>query len=131
MQATRCPCSGATLNKLVQPATLTTLVRGPLYGYRIAEELARMPVVRDGKVDTTGLYRTLKTMERRGLVVGEWESSEVGPDRRLYRLTHSGTDCLQRWVQTLGEYYSAVGALLASASKVCVLSKQPRRKDER
>jgi DNA-binding PadR family transcriptional regulator len=114
-----CPCTGATLNKLVQPAILTTLARDPLYGYRIAEELEKMPVVKGGKLDTTGLYRTLKTMERRGLVTGEWKPSEVGPDRRLYRLTQSGQDCLRRWVKTLDEYCGAVGALLASARTAC------------
>jgi DNA-binding PadR family transcriptional regulator len=123
VQASLCPCSGATLNKLVQPAVLTTLAHGPLYGYRIAEELAKMPIVKGGTLDTSGLYRTLKTMERRGLVVGEWESSEVGPDRRLYRLTDSGTDCLLRWIKTLDEYCGAVGTLLASARTVCVRGK--------
>ncbi|OPZ31587.1 MAG: Transcriptional regulator PadR-like family protein [Lentisphaerae bacterium ADurb.BinA184] len=113
------PCTGATLNKLVQPAILTTLAREPLYGYRIAEELERMPVVKGGKLDTTGLYRTLKTMERRGLVAGEWKPSEIGPDRRLYRLTRTGGDCLARWVETLDEYCAAVGALLASARTAC------------
>ncbi len=117
MSLVDCPCTGATLSKLVQPAILTALARGPLYGYRIAEELAEMPVVKGGRLDTTGLYRTLRTMERRGLVVGEWKPSEVGPDRRLYRLTRSGTDCLHRWVKTLDEYCDAVGTLLASARK--------------
>ena len=126
-----CPCSGATLNRLVQPAVLTTLARGPLYGYRIAEELAEMPVVKGVRIDTTGLYRTLKTMERRGLVVGEWKASEVGPDRRLYRLTHSGTDCLHRWVKTLNEYCGAVGNLLASARKASRHARQPRGRKER
>jgi len=112
-----CPCTGATLNKLVQPAILTTLAQGPLYGYRIAETLAAMPIVKGGKLDTTGLYRTLKSMERRGLLAGKWKPSEVGPDRRLYQLTRPGRTCLCRWVKTLEEYHIAVGALLASASK--------------
>ena len=126
-----CPCTGATLNKLVQPAILTTLVREPMYGYRIAEALAEMPVVKGGKLDTTGLYRTLKTMERRGLVTGEWKPSEVGPDRRLYRLTQSGGDCLRRWVKTLDEYCGALGMLLASARNASRHTRHPRGKNER
>ena len=74
-----CPCTGATLNKFVQPALLTALARGPLHGYRIAEELGRLPIVKGGKPDTTGLYRTLRAMEERGMVRSEWAHSEAGP----------------------------------------------------
>ena len=128
---TLCPCSGATLNKLVHPALLVTLARGPLHGYRIAEELAKLPIVKGDKPDTTGLYRTLKGMEERSLVVSEWERSEVGPDRRLYRLTPSGALCLERWVETLRDYHSAIGDLLANTKKACARLKRARRKDDR
>jgi DNA-binding PadR family transcriptional regulator len=113
-----CPCAGATLEKFVQPAILATLAREPLYGYRIAEALAEMPVVKGGN-DMAGLYRTLKTMERRGLLVGEWEASEKGPDRRLYRMTPSGADCLRRWLQTLGEHAKAVVQLEGEVRRAC------------
>jgi len=43
----------------VQPALLATLARGPMCGYRIAENLARLPIVKGERPDTTGLYRTL------------------------------------------------------------------------
>lgn len=107
----RCPCTGATLSKLTRPALLAALARGPLYGYRIAEELALLPIVKGDKPDTTGLYRTLKSMEERGLVLSEWEPSEVGPDRRLYELTIEGRKCLGRWTETLADYHKAVGDL--------------------
>lgn len=108
----RCPCTGATLNKLVQPALLATLAMEPLHGYRIAEELGRLPIVKGDKPDTTGLYRTLKSMERRGLVRSGRVHSDVGPDRRLYELTADGRDCLGRWTEALAEYQEAVGDLL-------------------
>ena len=37
-----CPCSGATLDKLVQPAILAALTEGPLHGYRLAERSKEM-----------------------------------------------------------------------------------------
>ncbi len=130
-QMNRCPCSGATLAKLVQPALLTALAREPLHGYRIAEELGRLPIVKGDRPDTTGLYRTLRAMERRGLVRSEWEPSEAGPDRRLYRLTRSGRTCLSRWEQTLVEYHKAVGGLLVNVRKACAcLGCSLRRDDE-
>lgn len=126
-----CPCSGATLNKLVQPALLATLARGPIYGYRIAEELARLTIVKGERPDTTGLYRTLRAMERRGLVVSKWAQSKVGPDRRLYRLTPAGTACLERWVQTLLDYHRGIADLLAKTRAACVRLRPSRRKGDK
>lgn len=36
------------------------------------------------------MYRILRAMERDGLVESQWTPSEVGPRRRLYRLTADG-----------------------------------------
>ena len=38
-----CPCSGVTLDKLIQPAILAVLASEPSHGYRIAGESARCP----------------------------------------------------------------------------------------
>ena len=130
LQMVGCPCTGATLNKFLQPGILVTLARGPMYGYRIAEELSKLPMTKGEKPDTTGLYRTLKSMEQRGLVASTWTRSAVGPDRRLYHLTGSGTACLRRWVQTLGEYHKAVGALFAYARTAYARSKRRGRDDK-
>ena len=40
--ASDCPCSGATLDKLVQPAILAALTEGPIHGYRLAERINEM-----------------------------------------------------------------------------------------
>jgi hypothetical protein len=37
--ASDCPCSGATLDKLVQPAILAALTKGPVHGYGLAERV--------------------------------------------------------------------------------------------
>jgi hypothetical protein len=37
-----CPCSGVTLDKLVQPAILAALTEGPIHGYRLAERISEM-----------------------------------------------------------------------------------------
>jgi len=131
MMLADCPCTGATLSKLVQPALLAALAQGPRHGYRIAEELARLPIVKGTRPDTTGLYRTLKSMEKRRLVVSEWARSEAGPDRRLYRLTPSGRACLRRWLRTLTEYHRAVEHLLAHVRTACARLERPARRDDR
>lgn len=120
-----CPCSGTTLDKLIQPAILIVLAGGDLHGYKIAERLANMAPFQGQKPDVSGIYRSLRSMEERGLVVGAWDVSQRGPAKRLYKLTPSGRQCLARWVETLRRHYKAVGELLALAAEAVAASSQP------
>ena len=112
-----CPCSGATLARLVQPAIMTVLAGGPMHGYRIVQRLAKTADARAGRPDPTGVYRMLRLMEARGLVASSWDLSDSGPAKRRYRLTAGGRRCLRRWVATLSDYRRAVGRLLAAARR--------------
>jgi PadR family transcriptional regulator PadR len=108
-----CPCSGATLARLIQPAIMSLLAGGSLHGYRIVQRLAKTPLLGGSRPDPTGVYRMLRIMEKRGLVVSSWDLSDTGPAKRLYRLTPEGRRCLGRWVETLTNYHRAIGKLLA------------------
>ena len=112
-----CPCSGKTLDKLIQPAILTILAREELHGYRIVRRIGELPTFDCRGPDATGVYRSLRSMERRGLVVSSWDVSGVGPAKRSYRLTEAGGECLSEWVRTLAQYREAVGGLLAAARR--------------
>lgn len=126
-----CPCSGATLGRLIQPALMTVLARGPLHGYRIVQRLAKTPMLGGSRPDPTGVYRMLRLLEKRGLVVSSWDLSESGPAKRLYRLTPEGRRCLGRWVKTLTDYHRAIGRLLAAARQASPeRARQPRGRDK-
>ena len=112
-----CPCSGATLSKFVQPAIMTILARGPLHGYRIAEAAAEYPMFSGLGPDPTGVYRILRVMEERGLVVSAWDISDSGPAKRSYQLTDHGRECFRRWIDTLDGHRRAIGKLLGAARK--------------
>lgn len=56
------------------------------YGYELAEAVRRYGLA----IDTAGVYRELRSMERRDLLSSEWEPSENGPDRRVYMMTDAG-----------------------------------------
>jgi DNA-binding PadR family transcriptional regulator len=103
---------GGTLDKLVQPAILAVLAEGPIHGYRLAERLGAMPSFAGHKPDASGVYRLLKVMEGRGLVVFSWDSSRTGPAKRTYQITPEGQKCLGRWVRTLEEYRDRIMSLL-------------------
>ena len=113
----KCPCSGKTLARLIQPAVMAVLANEELHGYVIAQRLSAMDLFRAQKPDVTGLYRLLKNMETRGLVTAVWERGASGPAKRRYRLTADGRACLDRWMVTLRGYQKTVGALLAVVAK--------------
>lgn len=109
-----CPCAGVSLDRLVQPAILTILAQEGLHGYRIVQRIAELE---RHKPDVTGVYRSLRAMEKRGLVVSTWDLSDSGPARRSYTLTETGKECLARWVETLGKHRQAIGRLLVVARR--------------
>jgi poly-beta-hydroxybutyrate-responsive repressor len=110
-----CPCGGGTLDKLIQPAILIVLLEGPLHGYRLAERIGDMAMFGGEKPDPSGVYRTLKAMETKGLVVSSWDTSERGPAKKAYRITSSGEGCLRHWIKTLEKYREGIAALLKLA----------------
>ncbi len=112
-----CPCTGGTLDRLIQPAILLVLAEGPLHGYRLTDRLGEMPMFRAAKPDGSGVYRFLKTMESKGLVVASWDVSKSGPAKKCYQITPSGERCLRQWIQTLQEYREGITSLLKAARK--------------
>lgn len=117
MNITRCPCKGSNLDKLIQPAILTILAQEDLNGYKIVQRLSETPMFKGCKPDKAGVYRFLKIMERRGLVVSKWSISDTGPAKRVYKLTNTGKDCLSYWIKTLKEYHNTIGLLLELCEK--------------
>lgn len=110
-----CPCSGGTLDRLIQPAILAVLAEGPLHGYRIAERIGEMGMFAGHTPDTSGVYRFLKGMESKGFVVSNWDTSEGGPARKAYQITTAGESCLRQWIRTLEEYRGGITVLLKAA----------------
>lgn len=112
-----CPCAGRTLDKLIQPAILVVLAEGPLHGYRLAERIGDLSMFGGQKPDASGVYRFLKTMERRGMVASSWTLSDSGPAKRSYQLTPAGERCLRQWITTLEGYREGINSLLKAARK--------------
>ena len=111
-----CPCSGKTLARLIHPAVMAVLAKEPLHGYVIVQRLTGMTMFRDQAPDITGVYRLLKSMEKKGFVTSTWESGDSGPAKRCFALTPNGGTCLARWITTLRIYRDAVSNLLDTAA---------------
>ena len=112
-----CPCVGATLDKLVQPAMLAILARGPLHGYELARKIGEIPHFLDEAPDVSGVYRMLKTLEDRGMVTSDWDISQEGRPKRLFTITNDGRRCLEHWNATLQNHHKAIGSLLKTTQK--------------
>jgi len=96
---------------------LAVLARGPLHGYELAKKVSEIPHFLSEAPDVSGVYRMLKTLEKRGMVTSDWEMAQGGRPKRLFTITHEGRQCLEHWVTTLQNYHKTVGSLLKNTQK--------------
>jgi PadR family transcriptional regulator PadR len=71
------------------------------HGYLIEEYINGSGFFR---VDASTLYRTLRQLEKDGLLSSDWEPGPSGPARRVYSLTDAGRSWLDAWSATLEAY---------------------------
>lgn len=87
--------------QLLQPFLLLALRQWQSHGYEL---IGRMAQFGFETLDRASVYRTLRQLEKDGLVVSGWDTSKDGPARRLYSLTDAGQDYLQVWAASLRGY---------------------------
>jgi PadR family transcriptional regulator, regulatory protein PadR len=86
---------------LLVPYLLLALSYYRAHGYLLQQYLRTLGVF---GVDITTIYRTLRQMEKQGLVDSAWDTEAQGPARRVYSLTSGGKLFLERWATALGRY---------------------------
>lgn len=114
----KCSCRGYNLDKLLQPNILILLAKQDLHGYLIIQELEKKNLFHDEKVDNTGVYRALKTLEDRAMLRCEWKLDETGPAKKIYKITDKGLECLKTWIQTLENYKKFVEQIIEDTKEV-------------
>lgn len=89
--------------ELLSTSLLAFLKNWNAYGYQLAQRLteAGMP-----EFDSGTVYRTLRQLEKTGMVSSFWDTSESGPARRMYSLTRAGDIFLSGWIEVLQNYQS-------------------------
>jgi poly-beta-hydroxybutyrate-responsive repressor len=83
------------------PVILLTLREWNSYGYELME---RATAFGFEAMNPGTLYRTLRQMEKDGIVESTWETSKGGPARRMYTITASGESYLDFWARSLEQY---------------------------
>jgi len=105
----------------LRPCLLLLLRERPAHGYDLLERLEPLGVSR---ADPGRLYRALRVLEKEGFVHSAWESSESGPDRRIYELTRPGMEELHAASQALLQTNSVLNTFLSRYSEFVALRSQ-------
>lgn len=98
----------AARRRWIEPFVLAMLARGDSYGYAILGRLEEMRVS-NGPLDVGLVYRTLRDLERDGLVSSSWAEESAGPRRRAYELTPAGVEALDDWALVMRERARLIG----------------------
>ncbi len=98
----------AARRRWIEPFVLAMLARGDTYGYAILGRLEEMHVS-NGPLDVGLVYRTLRDLERDGLVSSSWAEESAGPKRRAYELTAAGQEALDDWAVVMRERARLIG----------------------
>jgi poly-beta-hydroxybutyrate-responsive repressor len=99
---------------LLSSTLLAYLRNWNAYGYQLVQELAKAGLP---AFDSATVYRTLRQLERAGLVSSFWDTSSSGPARRMYTLTKAGEGVLSLWVDVLSHYQSVLQRALRAYEK--------------
>jgi|YelNatPaOPRAMG01_1025707.scaffolds.fasta_scaffold80375_2 PadR family transcriptional regulator PadR len=115
-----CTCEMGNLYRFAEPIVLLTVARlGQAHGYQISRDAEELAVTHSG-IDSAAVYRTLRRLEEAGMVVSSWDIDDVGPPRRVYRVTPAGYAHLSEWGLVLAELADAIKRL----SQMCIEESQ-------
>ncbi|KRT64438.1 MAG: PadR-like protein family transcriptional regulator [Chloroflexi bacterium CSP1-4] len=110
-----CRCDGGQPKNFARPCLLLLLSEAPAHGYELIDRLRPFGFE---VADPASVYKSLRQMERDGLVSSEWELPRRGPARRIYALTSDGWDLLDGWARTLEQNRAVLDSFLARYSRL-------------
>lgn len=87
--------------ELLIPHILLAVSLQRAHGYLIEEYLRGLGFF---SIEMSTLYRTLRQLEKDGLLGSAWEPGPSGPARRVYSLTDAGRRWLDAWTTPLRAY---------------------------
>jgi poly-beta-hydroxybutyrate-responsive repressor len=107
---------------MLVPYVLLAVSLGRAHGYMIEQYLKNLDFFR---ADASTLYRTLRQLEKDGLLHSDWEPGPTGPARRVYSLTDAGRSWLDAWSATLEAYRGLIDNFFALYTGGLTLSSAP------
>lgn len=104
------------------PVILLMLREWSSYGYELMEKMTRFGL---STMNPGTVYRTLRQMEKNGIVSSKWDTSQDGPARRVYSITEAGENYLKFWAESLEQYQQMMNAFFR------LYTTQPSKKDKK
>jgi transcriptional regulator len=96
---------------------LKTLSRAPNHGYGIARWLKETSA-HEFQVEEGALYPALRRMEKKGLLLSDWDVTDTGREAKYYRLSTEGERELAAAERSWARYVTAMGAVLDGVDEV-------------
>ena len=103
------------------PVILLMLREWNSYGYELMEKMAKFGL---SAMNPGTVYRTLRQMEKDGIVCSKWDTSADGPARRIYSITEAGENYLKFWAESLEKYQQMMNTFFR------LYTGQPSKKDK-
>ncbi len=85
----------------LQPFLLLSLDQWQSHGYEL---IRRLTLFGFEAIDPGSVYRTLRQLEKDGLLKSDWDTTNGGPARRRYSVTEAGRQTLTGWADALRGY---------------------------
>jgi len=82
------------LNRGTYTLAVLSQLKEPQYGYSLLEELVKKNIM----IESSTLYPLLRRLEKQGILVSEWDTSESRP-RKYYKLSTYGHEILKILIQ--------------------------------
>lgn len=83
------------------PIILLMLREWNSYGYELMDKMTTFGL---SAMNPGTFYRTLRQMEKDGIVSSSWDTETTGPARRVYSITDAGEAYLKLWTESLNQY---------------------------
>lgn len=106
---------------------LLLLLRNSMHGYQILQTLSIFGLA---TFDPATVYRTLRRLEKEGLITSGWQMGDYGPAKRVYSLTEGGGEFLRTWAGTMEKYQGILGRFFELYTQQGVQDKTDNEKDQ-
>ncbi len=112
-----CRTSGPHMGGLLEASLLMLLSLNSAHGYHLISELESFGFDSEA-INTSAIYRQLRSMESKGLISSNWQESEVGPSKRTYQITEAGRNTLIDRIEHLKQRKVQINILIENYERL-------------
>lgn len=114
---TPCRTTGPHMGGLLEASLLMLLSSNSAHGYQLINELESFGFDSE-TINTSAIYRQLRSMESKGLISSDWQASEVGPSKRTYQITDGGRNTLIERIEHLKQRKDQINILIENYERL-------------